>query len=97
MVEILNGLAGGAFAEIVEARDDDEAFAGLIQRKTDVAEIGVCDVLQFGQETGGPDTHHGSASVELAEDAFDRFGRVGGAKRHIDGGEYSAGERKQMG
>ena len=48
MVEILNGLAGGAFAKIVEARDDDEALAGLIRGKTDVTEVGVGDVLQLG-------------------------------------------------
>src|SRR4029077_11933535 len=52
---------------------------------------------QLREGASGPDAHHGAASVELAEDGFDRFGRVGGAKRHIDGGEYSAGERKQMG
>jgi hypothetical protein len=43
----LNGLTRRAFAEIVEAGNDDEALAGWIQRETDIAEISVRNVLEL--------------------------------------------------
>src|SRR5580692_121324 len=96
MVEILDSLASGAFAEIVETRDDDEALAGFVQDEADVAEVGVRDVLQLGQRARGPDADHGAASIKLAIEAFDRFGRLRGGKRDVDGGENAASERQQM-
>ena len=92
----MNGLAGGALAKIVEARDDDEAFAGVVQSETDIAEIGVRDVLQFRQRAGGPDAHHGAAGVELAEDGFDFGGGTRFAQSYVDGGEDSASEGEEM-
>src|ERR1700676_1213497 len=96
MVEILNGLAGGAFAKIVEARDDDEALAGLIRGKTDVTEVGVGDVLQLGQSARGPDTNHGAAGVKLTIAGFDDLGRLLGRERDVDRGENSARERQEV-
>jgi len=52
-VKILHGLPGGAFPEIVETGDDDEAASGFIQGESDIAEIGVCNVLQFRQRARG--------------------------------------------
>src|SRR5713101_3749957 len=95
-MEILNCLARRAVAEIVEAGDDDEAFAGVVQGESDIAEIGVRDVLQLGQRASGPDAHQGAASVELSEDGFDGFGGIRRAERHVNGGKNSASQREQM-
>ena len=96
MVEILNGLAGSAFAEIVEARDDDQTLAGFIQSEADVAEIGVGDMLQLRQRTGGPDADHGAARVKLAIEGFDGLWRLLLRKRDVNGGKNAAGERQQV-
>src|SRR5580704_11711270 len=96
MVEILNGLAGSAFAKIVETRNDNEALAGLIQDEADVAEISVSDVLELGQRAGRPDTNHGAAGVELAIKGFYRFRRLLGGERDVNGRENAARERKQV-
>src|ERR1700676_2662453 len=96
MVEILNGLAGGAFAKIVEARDDDETLAGLIQSKPDVAEVSGGDVVQLGQSARGPDADHGAAGVKLAIEGFDGVGRLLGRERDVDRGENSARERQEV-
>src|SRR5260370_41779263 len=76
MVEILNGLAGSAFSKIVEARDDDQATSRVVQCESDIAKIGVSDVLQLRQCAGGPDANHGTAGVELAGDRLDVSGGV---------------------
>ena len=60
-VEILNGLASRPLAQVVQARNDDEALSRGIERKTDVAEIRVSDVLNLRQTTGGPDTNEAAA------------------------------------
>src|SRR5580658_942895 len=96
MVEILNGLTGGAFAKIVEARDDDQALTRFVQRKADVAEIGVRDVLKLGQGAPGPDAHHGAPSIELAVESFDRVGRLLRGKRYVNRGKNTARERQQV-
>src|ERR1700722_4941335 len=96
MVEILNGLAGGTFAEIVETGDHDQALAGLIQGKTDVTEVGVGDVLQLGQSARGPDADHGPASVKLAIEGFDDLRRSLRGKRDVDRRKNSARERQEV-
>src|SRR5580704_3171800 len=96
MVEILNGLAGGAFAKIIETRNDNEALAGLIQNEADVAEIGVSDVLELGQRAGRPDAEHVAARVKLAIEGFDRLRRLLGGERDVNGRENAARERKQV-
>ena len=96
VVEILHGLPGGAFPEIVETGDDDEATSGFIQSKADVTEIGVCDVLQFRQRARGPDADHGPPGVELAIERFDVCGGLRGIEIHIDRGKNPARERQQM-
>ena len=90
VVEILNGLAGGAFAKIVEARDDDQTLAGLVQGKADVAEIRVRDVLQFGQRAGDPDTDHGTASIELAIKRLDVRSGLRLRESDVDAGKNAA-------
>src|SRR5208282_5376008 len=96
MVEILNGLAGGAFAKIVETRDDDQALAGLVQDKANVTEIGVGYMLQLGQRARGPDANHGPTGVELAIEGFDRFRGLLGRERHVNGGKNASRKRQQM-
>ncbi len=49
VIPVLNGLAGRAFSEIVEAGNDDQAAAAFIQSKTQVAIIRVCHMLQLRQ------------------------------------------------
>src|SRR5580693_4591332 len=96
MVEILNGLTGGAFAEIVETGDQDQALAGFIQGKTNVTEVGVGDVLQLGQSARGPDADHGPASVKLAIEGFQDLGRLPDGERDVDGRENSARHRQEV-
>src|SRR5580692_13185038 len=96
MVEILNGLAGGAFAKIVETGDQDQALAGFIQGKTNVTEVGVGDVLQLGQSARGPDADHGPASIKLAIEGFDNIGRLPGGEGDVDGRENSARQRQKV-
>src|SRR5260370_42466287 len=91
MVEILNGLAGSAFSKIVEARDDDQAASRVVQCESDVAKIGVSDVLQFRQRAGDPDANHGTAGVELAEEGLDGRGGLELHERGGSGGKGSAG------
>src|SRR6202795_1686018 len=96
MVEILHGLAGGAFSKIVEARNDDQAAPRMVQRKSDVAEIGVRDVLQLRPCAGGPDADHGTAGVELAVERLDVRGSLRFAEGNVDRGEDSACERQKV-
>ena len=70
-VEILHGLTGRAFAQIVQAGNDDESSATGVQRETDIAEIGLDDVLQLGLRASGPQPNHGPASVKLTVDLLD--------------------------
>ena len=95
-IEILDGLAGRAFAEIVEARDNDKALAGRVQGEADVAKVGVRDVLELGQRPCRPDADHRAPGVELAIEGFDGIGGMGRAKLDIDGGKDSAGQREEM-
>ncbi len=96
MVEILNGLARGAFAKIVEARDDDEALARLIQGEAYVTEIGVRDMLQLRQGARGPDADHWPPGVELAIERFDGLGGLLRGERDVDGRENAASQRQQV-
>src|SRR5712692_1327103 len=96
MIEILHGLAGSTFPKIVEARDDDQAPSRIVQRESDVAKIGVRDVLQFRQRAGGPDANHGTASVELEVERLDVRGGLRLAECDVDGGKNAAGEGQQM-
>jgi len=96
VIEILDGLAGGAFSKIVEARDDDEAASRFVQRESDVAKIGVSDVLQFRQRPGSPDANHRTAGVELAVERLDIRGGLRLTKRDVDGGKNAAGEGQQV-
>ncbi len=96
MVEILNGLTGGAFAKIVEARDDNETLAGLIQREADVTKVAAGDVLQLGQSASGPDADHGTPGVKLAIQSFDGFRRLLRGERDIDGREDATGQRQEV-
>ena len=96
MIEILHGLASGAFSKIVEAIDDDQAASGVVQCESDIAKIGVRDVLQLRQRSGGPDTNHGAASVELTVKRLDVRGSLRFTKRDVDRGENAAGEGKQV-
>src|SRR6266705_2422101 len=73
MVEILHGLARGAFAEIVETRNDDETATGAVEDEADVSEIGVGDMLDFRKRAGFPDADHRAASVGFAIKRFDGF------------------------
>src|SRR6266436_2949906 len=96
MIEILHGLTGRAFSEIVEAGNDHETPAGFVQRKADIAEVRVRDVLQLGQRTRGPDSNHRPSSVRLAIERFDVVCRLRLAERNVNRGEDSASEREQM-
>src|ERR1700722_7326892 len=96
MVEILNGLAGGTFAEIVETVDHDQALAGLIQGKTDVTEVGVGDVLQLGQGPRGPEAAKGRVSEKFAIEGFDDLRRSLRGKRDVDRRKNSARERQEV-
>jgi hypothetical protein len=96
VIEILHGLASCALSEIVEARNDNKAAAGLVQCETDVAKIGVCDVLQLRQCASGPNADHGAAGVELAVKGFDVRSRLRFLEGNVDGGKNAAGEREQV-
>src|SRR5882724_151100 len=96
MVEILNGLARGAFAEIVETRNNDEAAAGAIEDETEVSEIGVRDVLDFWKRTGLPDADHRAASVGFAIKSFDGVRGLRLGERGVDRGENAARNGKEM-
>jgi hypothetical protein len=90
VVEILHGLAGGAFSKIVETRDDDQAVSRVVKGKSDVAEIRARDVLQLGQRAGGPDTDHGTASVELAIKRLDVRSGLRLRESDVDAGKNAA-------
>src|SRR3982074_27945 len=96
MVEILHGLAGGAFSKIVEARNDHQTAAGFVQRESDVTKIGVRDVLQLRQRAGWPNADHRAAGVELAVERFDVRGGLRLGERDVNGGKNAAREREQV-
>ena len=96
MVEILYGLARGAFAEIVETRNDNEAASGAIENETEVSEIGVGDMLDFGKDTGLPDADHRAASVGFAIKRFDGASGLWLGERDVDRGENAARNGKEM-
>src|SRR2546421_5596352 len=90
MIKILHGLAGSAFSKIVEARDDDQAASRLVQRESDVAKIGMRNVLQLRQRADGPDANHGTAGVELAVERLDVSGGLRLPQAGGDGGKKTA-------
>src|SRR5882724_8801774 len=96
MVEILNGLACGAFAEIVETRNDDEAATRAVEGETEVGEIGVRDMLDFGKRTGLPDADHRAASVGFAIKRFDGVRGLRLGERDVDRGKNAARNGKEM-
>jgi len=96
-LKILHGLAGGAFSEIVKARDEDQAASRVVQRESDIAKICVRDVLQLRQAAGGPDAHHRPASVEPAIERFDVRGSLRFGEGDVDGRKNAARKRQQMG
>src|SRR2546429_605845 len=96
MVEILNGLARGAFAEIVETRNDNEAAAGAIEDEAKVGEIGVRDMLDFRKRAGFPDAEHRAASVRFAIKSFDGVRGLRLGERDVDRGENAARNGKEM-
>src|SRR5690242_4115531 len=96
MIKILDGLARSAFAEIVKARDHDEAAAGGIEHKSNVGEVGVGNVLNFGEGAGLPDADHGAAGVSFAIERFDCIQRLRLGERDVDRGENSACDGKEM-
>src|SRR2546430_9062714 len=97
MVEILHGLARGAFAKIVETRNDDEAATGAVEDEAEVGEIGVRDMLDFGKRAGFPDADHRAASVSLAIKRFDGVRGLRLGERDVDRGENAARNGKEMG
>src|SRR5437879_4114907 len=96
MVEILHGLARGAFAEIVETRNDDEAATGAVEDEAEVGEIGVGNVLDFGKRASFPDTDHRAPSVGFAIKRFDGVRGLRLGEREIDRGENAARNGKEM-
>src|SRR2546430_2093904 len=96
MVEILHGLARGAFAKIVETRNDDEAAAGAVEDEAEVGKIGVRDMLDFGKRAGFPDADHRAASVGFAIKRFDGVRRLRLGERDVDRGENAARDGKEM-
>jgi hypothetical protein len=71
VIEILHGLPGGAFSKIVQTGNDNQATSGFVQSKTDIAEIGVGDMLQLGQSASGPDANHLTPGVKLPKESLD--------------------------
>ena len=96
MVEILHGLARGAFAKIVETRNDDEAATGAVEDEAEVGEIGVRNVLDFGKRASFPDTDHRAPSVGFAIKRFDGVRGLRLGEREIDRGENAARNGKEM-
>src|SRR5713226_2397149 len=96
MIEILHGLTGGAFSKIVKTRDEDQAASRVVQCKSDIAKIGVRNVLQFRQRAGCPDANHGAPGVELAVERLNFRGGLRLAECDVDGGKNAAGEGQQM-
>src|SRR5579859_2246156 len=96
MVEILNGLACGTFAEIVETRNDDESPTGAVEDEAEVSEIGVRDVLDFGQRSGLPNADHRPASIGFAKERFDGVRRLRFGECDVDSRENAARNGKKM-
>src|ERR1700736_5844484 len=69
-VQILNRLPGRAFAQIVEAGNDNQTLAWRIQGETNVAEIRRVDVLKLRQPPCRRDPHLPAAGVKLAVKGF---------------------------
>src|SRR5260221_14559386 len=96
MVEVLHGLACGTFAQIVETRNNDEAAAGPVEDEAEIGEIRMGDVLDFGKRARLPDADHRAASVGLAIESFDGFGRLRLGECDVDRGENAPRNGKQM-
>ncbi len=95
-IEILHGLSGGAFAEIIETRDDDESRSRSVEGKADIAEIGLHDMLQFGNSARRPNANHGAGSIKLSVNGLDGLGNGWLGERDINSGEDSASNREEV-
>src|ERR1700722_8609323 len=64
-IQILNSLAGSAFQQIVEATDDDCAFAASIKLEANVCVAGADRILDLGQRLF-VEAHHWAAGEKIA-------------------------------
>ena len=95
-VHVLDGLRGGAFEQVVEAGDDDEALAVGRELEAEVAEDGADDVLDLREIGRAADADHGAVGVEVVEAVLDVDQRCHFVKTHVDGGEDAARDGEQV-
>src|ERR1700761_6873071 len=95
-VHVLDGLRGGAFEQVVEARDDDESAGVAIEMEAEVAEAGAHDGLNLRQMGRAADADERSVCVEVVEAGLKFFDGARLVKTHVEGGEDSARDRQQM-
>ncbi len=76
-VETLDGLAGGAFDEIVLCAEDEHSPSARVEAEGDVAEVCPSDVLGIGEAGGGEDANEGAVGVGVLPSGFEG-GRGGG-------------------
>ena len=63
-VHVLNGLAGGPFAHVVDGRHQDQAVVALIKRKPDIAIIGPLDMQRVGRPPVRADAYKTAAGIK---------------------------------
>ncbi len=95
-IHILDRLAGGALEQVIEAADEDQPLAIGCEMEADVAKIGVRNVLDLGQVSGGADADHGAGAIELAQGPLDGFRLLRGREPDIKSGEDAAWNGQQM-
>jgi hypothetical protein len=94
-VEVLNGLTGGAFADIVLGAHEDELIGAGVVSPADVDEVGADDVFGIGAMVLTEETDEGLVGVGLFQSGIDllrsdvlgEFDEGGGADAGVDGHE----------
>ena len=82
-VQILHCLPCRTFAQIVEARHNDQTLARSVEREPDIAKIRMRHMLQFRQIPRRKNPNHRTPRIKLAVQRFNfvRFARWIAARR----------------
>ena len=76
-IEALDGLAGGAFDQIVFCTEDEDSSGARVESEGDVAEVGPSDVFGVGEVWGGEDANEGAVGVGVLPRGFEGGGGGG--------------------
>ena len=91
-VDVLDGLAGGALAEVVEGADDDRAIGVLVLEHPDLRPVGVLNARKLRGDALGKNGDERARRVVRLEQCPE----VGAGRAHVARGDQAPANRQQV-